>query len=104
MLFRSQEAGVLDEVLASLDASEKPKPWGARADYNLDRMMVHGMRRAAEMEEVVKTLDGLGTGAMMTRGTVERQRAIGALGLKAPADGLQPKIAQIGNSKTQGAN
>lgn len=86
-------AGVLDEVLASLDASDKPRPWDARADYNLDRMLVHGLRRAAEMEEVVKTLDGLGTGAAMTRGTVERQRAIGALGIKQPPEGLTPKIS-----------
>lgn len=88
-------AGVLDEVLASLDASEKVKPWIERADYNLDRMLVHGTRRAAEMEEVVKTLEGLGTGAAITRGTVTRQRAIGALGVKAPPEGLQDKIGCI---------
>ena len=90
----AETAGVADEVLASLDASEKPRPWATRADYNLDRMMVHGLRRAAEMEEVVKTLDALGTGSAMTRGTVERQRAIGALAL-APDAGLPHKIAQI---------
>ena len=91
----ARQADVLDEVLSSLDASEKAKPWDARADYNLDRMMVHGLRRAAEMEEVVKTLQALGTGAAMTRGTVERQRAIGALGAKTPPDGLTNKIAVI---------
>ena len=77
-------AGVLDEVLASLDASPAPAAWPVRADYNLERMMAHGLRRAAEMEEVVKTLDALGTGSAMTRGTVARQRAIGALGIAAP--------------------
>lgn len=91
----AQKAGVLDEVLASLDASDRPKPWAERADYNLDRMMIHGQRRAAEMEEVVKTLDHLGTGAMMTRGTVDRQRAIGELNLKQPATGLTHKIDQV---------
>jgi 3-hydroxyisobutyrate dehydrogenase-like beta-hydroxyacid dehydrogenase len=91
----AREAGVLDEVMASLDASEKPRSWAERADYNLDRMMVHGVRRAAEMEEVVSTLEGLGTGAAMTRGTVERQREIGMLGLGAPAPGLGAKIDQI---------
>ncbi|MBV2151103.1 DUF1932 domain-containing protein [Sphingobium sp. AS12] len=88
-------ANVLDEVLASLDASEKAKPWDVRADYNLDRMLVHGLRRAAEMEEVVKTLEGLGTGAIMTRGTVERQRAIGALGVMAVPEGLGAKIGVV---------
>lgn len=96
-MLAAQAAGVSAEVLASLDASEKAKPWAERADYNLDRMMVHGVRRAAEMEEVVKTLDGLGTGSAMTRGTVERQQAIGKLGLKRPAQGLAAKIDQINN-------
>lgn len=89
------EADVLDEVLASLDASEKARPWALRADYNLDRMLVHGTRRAAEMEEVVKTLEGLGTGAAMTRGTVVRQHMIGALGVKMPPEGLAGKIDHI---------
>ncbi len=92
-------AGVSVEVLASLDASERAKPWDERVDYNLDRMMVHGLRRAAEMEEVAKTLDALGTGSAMTRGTVERQRAIGELGLKRPAPGLAAKIDQINSNR-----
>ncbi|MGE4409157.1 MAG: DUF1932 domain-containing protein [Sphingobium sp.] len=99
----AEKADVLDEVLASLDASEKPRPWNERADYNLDRMMIHGLRRAAEMEEVVKTLEGLGTGAAMTRGTVQRQREIGALGLKQPEDGLVNKIIRISNGRMQEA-
>lgn len=87
-------AGVGDAVRASLDASWPGTDWGAKADYNLDRMMVHGLRRAAEMEEVAKTLDALGTGSAMTRGTVERQRAIGALGL-APGGDLAAKLTAI---------
>jgi 3-hydroxyisobutyrate dehydrogenase-like beta-hydroxyacid dehydrogenase len=87
-------AGVEAEVLASLDRSWKEQSWAERFDYNLDRMLIHGLRRAAEMEEVVKTLDGLGTGSQMTRGTVQRQRAIGAIGQGAP-DGLQAKVDRI---------
>ncbi len=94
-MLAAEAAGVRDAVLASLDASERPRPWDARADYNLDRMMIHGLRRAAEMEEVVKTLEALGTGAAMTRGTVERQRAIGTLGLGTPPEGLAEKLAAI---------
>ena len=91
----AEAAGVRDEVLASLDASEKVRPWGERAEYNLDRMLAHGLRRAAEMEEVVRTLEALGTGAAMTRGTVERQREIGALGVKIVPEGLAGKVAVI---------
>lgn len=84
-------AGVLDEVVASLDASPPPPGWAARFDYNLDRMLVHGLRRAAEMDEVVSTLEALGNGATMSRGTAERQRALGALAI-APPDGLAAKL------------
>ncbi|MEV5020446.1 NAD(P)-dependent oxidoreductase [Sphingobium sp. LMA1-1-1.1] len=100
----AEAAGVREEVLASLDASDKAQSWGDRADYNLDRMMIHGLRRAAEMEEVVRTLDGLGTGAAMSRGTVERQHAIGALGVKAPGKGLGAKISQIIQSNARKAD
>ena len=87
-------AGVREAVIASLDASWPGAEWQTRFDYNLDRMMVHGLRRAAEMEEVVATLDSLGTGAAMSRGTVARQRAIGGLALT-PPDGLDAKLAAL---------
>lgn len=89
------KAGVLDEVLTSLDASWSEATWSDRANYNLDRMMVHGSRRSAEMAEVVKTLDDLGTGSVMSRGTAARQAAIGALGQRLPPETLQDKIASI---------
>ena len=50
----AEAAGVRDEVIASLDASWPGADWAERVDYNLDRMMIHGLRRAAEMEEVVE--------------------------------------------------
>ena len=70
----AEAAGVTDEVLSSLDASEKALPWAQRAAYNLERMHTHGLRRAAEMEESAKTLLALGVPPVMTRGTVYRQR------------------------------
>jgi hypothetical protein len=42
-------------------------------------MLAHGTRRAAEMEEVATTLTGFGIEPLMTRGTIARQRALGAL-------------------------
>lgn len=74
MMLAAEKAGVVDEVLASLDASEKARPWRERADYNIERMVTHGLRRAAEMEESAKTLQGLGVEPVMTAGTVLRQR------------------------------
>ena len=71
----AEAAGVLDEITASLDASEKPVGWAERFAYNRERMETHGLRRAAEMEESARTLQGLGIEPVMTRGTVQLQRA-----------------------------
>lgn len=101
-MLAADAAGVRDEVLASLDASDKPGSWTERADYNLDRMLVHGLRRAAEMEEVIKTLDALGAGSVMSRGTVERQRALGGLGITSPR-GLDAKLAVLRTNREEEA-
>ncbi len=93
-ILAAEAAGIRDEAVAALNASWPGTDWAAKADYNLERVMVHGLRRAAEMEEVVKTLDALGTGSAMTRGTVERQRALGALGQAALAT-LDDKLALL---------
>ena len=76
MMLAASAAGVADEVLSSLDASEKTQSWFARAEYNVERMTTHGLRRAAEMEESAKTLIGLGIEPVMTAGTVKRQREL----------------------------
>ncbi|WP_232308202.1 NAD(P)-dependent oxidoreductase [Tsuneonella dongtanensis] len=74
MMAAANAAGVTAEVLSSLDASEQSRPWAERAEYNLERMATHGLRRAEEMEEAVKTLRSLGVEPTMTIGTVRRQR------------------------------
>ncbi len=89
-LIACEKAGVTDEVLGSFG-----NDWSSGADYRLDRMMVHGLRRAAEMAEVVKTLEAIGVDALMTRGTVERQAQLGALGMKSPPDGLAAKLESL---------
>jgi 3-hydroxyisobutyrate dehydrogenase-like beta-hydroxyacid dehydrogenase len=90
-ILAADAAGIRGEAVAALNASWPGVDWGEKADYNLDRMMVHGQRRAAEMDETAKMLDALGVGSAMTRATVTRQRAIGALGL-APREGLTAKL------------
>jgi 3-hydroxyisobutyrate dehydrogenase-like beta-hydroxyacid dehydrogenase len=89
-LIACEKAGVTQEVMGSFG-----NDWSSGADYRLDRMMVHGERRSAEMAEVVKTLEALGVDALMTRGTVERQAAIGALNIKSPPDGLDAKLERL---------
>lgn len=89
-LLACERAGVTEEVLASFG-----NDWSDNADYRFDRMLVHGLRRAAEMAESVKTLSEMGVEPLMTRGTVEWQRRIGALNLNAPPAGLDAKLKKL---------
>jgi 3-hydroxyisobutyrate dehydrogenase-like beta-hydroxyacid dehydrogenase len=100
-LIAAEAAGVTDEVVASLDATWPGADWATRGDYNLDRMIVHGRRRAEEMAEVVKTLDELGAGSTMSRGAIGLQRTIGDLALQ-PPNGLRAKLAALLLSRTNG--
>ncbi|MCB1390982.1 MAG: DUF1932 domain-containing protein [Rhodobacteraceae bacterium] len=80
-LLGARRAGVEEAVLASLQASDPGLDWTARAAYNLERMAVHGTRRAAEMHEVARTLADLGLPERMASATADWQAQIGALGV-----------------------
>lgn len=92
-ILAAHRAGVVDEVLSSLGDD-----WTQKADYNLDRMLAHGLRRAAEMAESARTLEDLGVAPLMTRGTIAQQHALGALGI-APPEGLAAKLAALDSLK-----
>lgn len=96
-ILAADRAGVTDAVITSLDASSPGADWRGRFDYNLDRILIHGLRRAAEMEESAKTLEGLGIEPRMTRGTVAIQHDIGARGLGSP-EGLKAKLALLADA------
>ncbi len=77
----ARKAGVEDDILASLAENFEGFDWKHRAPSMMERAATHGIRRAAEMEEVAKTLTDLGIEPLVTRGTIVRQREVGALGL-----------------------
>ena len=73
-------AGVRAAVVASLDASWRSDlGWSARIDGALERMAKHGLRRAAEMDEVAATLAVLGVDNAMAVATAGKQRAAGTV-------------------------
>jgi len=80
-------AGVVDEVMVSL-AKSYPLDWAKVIEYNLERMASHGVRRAAEMEEVADTLRELGVEPLMVTATVKRQREMGQLGKQQAVKGM----------------
>ncbi len=95
MVLASSQAGVLEEVLASLDASATDQTWAERADYNLDRMLKHGGRRAAEMYEAAEMLRAMGTSAAMSDQTVAWHEQLGGLDLNPPPATLSAKVKAI---------
>ena len=76
-----RKAGVEDVVLDTLEKSYPGFNWKERAAYMMERMMVHGPRRAAEMREVSLTVKQLGLDNAMSNATVKWQQSIGNLGL-----------------------
>ena len=76
----AERAGVGEAVIASLAKSYPGLDWPKTIAYNLERMASHGIRRAAEMEEVAATLRELGLEPLMATATVGRQRQMGELG------------------------
>ena len=78
-----RRAGVDAVVLASLDETFPGFDWQTRIAYMMERVMTHGVRRAAEMREVALTVDGLGLDGAMSRGAVAWQQRVGELALRA---------------------
>lgn len=76
----ASRAGVVDQITASLSKSFPGLDWPNVVAYNLERMANHGIRRAAEMEEVADTLRELGIEPHMASATVARQRQMGEVG------------------------
>ena len=94
-MLAARRAGVEGAVLASLQASDPGWDWRGRSAYNLERMMVHGARRAAEMREVAATLRELGLPDRMAAATAEWQDQIAALHLAGGADDLVDRADRI---------
>ena len=78
-----RRAGVDERVLDSLEATFPGFQWKERAAYMLERIIVHGVRRAAEMREVARTVEELGLPAPMSHAAVQWQAKIGQMGLAA---------------------
>lgn len=79
-------AGVDEEVLSSLMKSHPGMDWIKQPAYNFERSLVHGERRAAEMEEVAKTLVDLKLPNDMANATIDWQRRIARSGAEVPQD------------------
>ena len=62
-----------DKVFASLHETWPGMDWKTLANYTMGRLVVHGERRAREMEEVAETLKVIGVDPIMAEATARRQ-------------------------------
>ena len=71
-----------DRVFASLNESFPGLDWKKLANYMVGRVVLHGERRAHEMEEVAATLRSIGIDPIMAEATARRQAWSAGLDLK----------------------
>jgi 3-hydroxyisobutyrate dehydrogenase-like beta-hydroxyacid dehydrogenase len=90
----ASQYGAEDRVFASLAESFPGIDWKKLADYMVGRVIVHGERRAREMDEVARTLEDLGIEPTMAAATARRMDWAADLGLRARFAGEFPKTYQ----------
>jgi len=82
--------GAAERVFASLAETYPGVDWPAMADYCVGRVVVHGERRAREMDEVAETLRSLDIDPIMAEATARRMDWSAQHGLKARFGGQPP--------------
>lgn len=75
----ARKAGVDEAVIGSLEASNPEIQWREQGAYHLERMLVHGKRRAAEMREVARTVQDLGLSGGISAAVADWQDQLGHL-------------------------
>ena len=90
----ASQYGAEPRVFASLAESFPGIDWKKLADYMVGRVVVHGERRAREMDEVARTLEELGIEPMMAAATARRMDWAADLDLRGKFGGEFPKTYQ----------
>ena len=90
-----RKLGVEEMVLATLEETFPGFGWQRRAAAMLERSVVHGRRRAAEMRETAAMVESLGLPGRMSHATAIWQQQIGELGLQISRDDLGARADAI---------
>lgn len=86
----AERHGVAERVLTSMNGSLPYDDWEALASYLLDRTVVHGKRRAAELCEVATTLTESGIAPLLADAGAQRLRWAVDRGLRERFPGEPP--------------
>ncbi|MBP2228814.1 3-hydroxyisobutyrate dehydrogenase-like beta-hydroxyacid dehydrogenase [Azospirillum agricola] len=85
--------GIEDRIIPSLTASLSKLDFTALADHVMERVVVHGKRRAAEMREVAATLEHAGVSGFLPAATAAHQQWVSDLNVRARFEGEVPRDA-----------
>lgn len=93
----ARQAGCYDEVYKSLSASYKVLGWPEYAEYQFERMMRHGVRRAAEMRKSANSMRELGfdNGGFLADAIAAWHDEVGRLGCRIPEGADLGEIADM---------
>lgn len=83
--------GVADRVVPTISDYLANKTFATLANHVMERVVVHGGRRAAEMREVVATMEAAGLSSYMPAATAAHQQWVTDLNLKAWFGGPVPR-------------
>lgn len=86
-LLAAEASGCRERIMKSLSGSFAGLGWPEFADYEFERTLKHGRRRAAEMRECAVTLDELGLFGALAGAIADVQERMGEAGLSAPWSG-----------------
>ncbi len=88
-------AGLAERIFPSLDDVLRFTEMKALADYTMERVAKHGLRRSVEMMEVCDTLADLGAPSWMSQGSVKTEALVGNLNLSEQFGDLPQNAEQI---------
>lgn len=87
--------GVADRVVPTISAYLAGKDFQTHANHMMERVVVHGARRAAEMREVADTLEAAGVSNFLPQATAAHQQWVADLDLKSCFAGPPPKDGKV---------
>jgi len=85
-ILAAASSGTIERVIPTLKKTYPGLDWSKVPAYNLERMVRHGIRRAAEMHECAATVAELGLDPSLATAIAESQQRIGELGLELSGD------------------
>lgn len=95
-LLAAKASGCFEEITASLSKSYPGLGWSDFANYELERTLHHGTRRAAEMRESAATISALGLNGNLANEIANVQAEMGAAGRGGmPDSALEDLISEV---------